>query len=102
MSDIPQKESSTTTNSPPCVRCGYCCSVGVCVYGDEGDNGECVYLEVHDKEMGTYTCTIRDEIIESEGKTAYPMFDNYCSSSMFNEVRAEVIRKKNESGHNGN
>jgi len=36
---------------------------------------------------------IRDEIIKKESNSKYPMFDNYCSSSMFNNVREKVIKE---------
>jgi len=94
MSDFSQnKNSRTAQGQPPCVRCGYCCNKRVCLIGEENDEGKCHFLEVANKELGTFSCKIRKEIIESEKDSTTPMFDNYCSGSVLNSVRNEVIRK---------
>ena len=79
-----------------CVRCGYCCSRGPCRYSvyDANKPYKCIFLENANKELGTFSCTIRDDIMDREKKSSTPMFDNYCSSSMFNFLREEVIRKQ--------
>ncbi len=94
MSDFSQnKNSRTAPGQPSCVRCGCCCNKRVCVNGVEDGFGDCRFLEVADKELGTFICRIRDVIMEAEKDSSTPMFDNYCSGSLFNDVRDEVIRR---------
>lgn len=87
-------KSRTTTGVPPCVRCGYCCNRSICSYGKNDGHGRCRFLEKDDIKIGTFKCAIRSEIMEREAGSSIPMFDYYCSSSVFNDVRDDVIRKK--------
>jgi len=95
MSDFSQnKNSRTAQRQPSCVRCGYCCSKGVCVNGMLiVSTQKCAYLKIDDEDLGTFSCTLRDKIIEAEKDSKTPMFDNYCTSSVFNTVRDAVIKK---------
>ena len=50
---------------PDCIRCGMCCMVSVCAFGEEiecGDTGECGYLSVDDDDQAVCGC---DEAIEN-------------------------------------
>lgn len=76
----------------PCVKCGYCCSKGPCSYS-KWDRDKCAFLVEEDPEKGTFICLIYKEIKEKEKDSRYPMFDCGCSSSMFNNVRANVIKR---------
>jgi hypothetical protein len=78
-----------------CVHCGYCCSKAPCSYGKVID-GKCIFLVVEDKEIGTFLCCAKSGIEERESGNKYPMFGSGCSSSMFNSVREEVLRKIHE------
>ncbi len=95
------KNSRTAAGSPPCVRCGYCCNKTICFIGEDDGVGHCRFLELADDHLMIFSCGKRTEIIESEKNSSIPMFDNYCSSSAFNTVRNEVIRKMKET-KNGN
>jgi len=75
-----------------CIRCGYCCKVGPCSYGETIEE-HCRFLMVDDSELGTYKCLIYKEIKEFEKDETWPMFDCGCSSPLFNTVRNEVIRR---------
>jgi hypothetical protein len=79
----------------PCVMCGYCCLKAACSYGEEKDS-KCRFLIEDDKKIGTYKCLIYKEIKEIEKDSKYPMFDCGCSSSLFNNVREDVIKKSNK------
>ena len=100
--------------NPPCVNSGFCCSVAPCVYGrrmtrDEKDarlyeckvgepktiDTECVYLLLPDN-MGRRFCKIYSEIKEAEKMSdeLYPMMGSGCSSTLFNEPRAQIIKNK--------
>ena len=92
MSNFPQKENSRTTEGePPCVKCGFCCHQAICCHGESDDNGMCVFLEIDDMHLGTFSCTLRSQIMDIEKGSPVPMFDNYCSSSMFNNFRDQVL-----------
>ena len=78
---------------PPCVMCGYCCTVRACGYGKFMADGKCKFLKENDPELGTFKCSLYDKIKEEEKDSKVPMFDNYCSSSVLNTVREEVIRR---------
>ncbi len=74
----------------PCVQCGFCCTRGPCSYG-KWDNvkKQCAYL-VPVQDSIKRICSKYNEIKRKE--TIYPMMDCGCSSSLFNEVRDNVIR----------
>ena len=94
MCDFSQnKNSRTAKGQPDCVRCGYCCNSGICNRGIDNGDGKCVFLEVFNEELGTFSCGIRYQIMEAEKDSNFPMFDNYCSSAFMNDIRNEVIRK---------
>ena len=81
-------------NYPPCVQCGYCCLKTPCGYGKSDSEYEgCIFLVQEDTELKTYKCSKYDEIVEKEKGSSYPMFDNYCSSSLHNTVRQAVVEK---------
>lgn len=66
----------------PCVKCGYCCSTGVCGYGEwDVDRGRCRYL------TDDNLCEKRDPIVERELATPFPMFWGGCDAPMFNTKR---------------
>lgn len=77
----------------PCVKCGYCCRVGLCSYGEMDAIGQCQFLKVDDPEMGTWKCARYNEIKRIEENSQYPMFDEYCSGSVLNTVREAIIKK---------
>jgi len=77
-----------------CVRCGYCCSKAPCSYGKLLPDGKCLFLVVEDAELGTFSCSAKSAIEKREGGSSYSMFGSGCSSTLFNTVRDEVIRKK--------
>ncbi len=92
-------KSKTVPDADPCVRCGYCCSKSICSYGEDDGNGVCRFLKLVDEKLLICACEKIGEIKEMEKDSTVPMFDNYCSSSAFNTVRNEVIRRgenKNE------
>lgn len=82
----------------PCVRCGYCCTVRPCSYGEwDKRNNRCYWLEEDDKDLGTFKCRLYDYIRIKEKLSPYPMFDNYCSSPLMNTIRENVIAKTKKS-----
>ena len=82
----------------PCLRCGYCCKKGPCHYAEWAEDKpyECIFLKLENKEVGTYSCEIRDRIIDSEKESCIPMFDDYCSCPLFNDMRDKVKERKND------
>lgn len=76
-----------------CVRCGYCCNKVICHYGEDDGEGNCRFLKLDDDHLMIFSCEKRDEIMEKEKDTTAPMFENYCSSTLFNTTRSEVIQK---------
>ena len=90
---LQKNKSRTILDADPCMRCGYCCNRRPCNYGKDDGNGKCEFLEVADKDLKIFSCGKRDEIMEAEKGSNIPMFDNYCSSSLMNTVRNEVIKK---------
>lgn len=83
-----------------CVKCGYCCTVRPCAFGelDEGGN-QCKFL-TQDK-----LCSKYNEIISlpREMWVWNPAFGEGCCASLFNTVREEKIKKdKNEREKNNN
>ena len=88
--------SETFPNTDICVRCGYCCNKRICSYGKDDGNGKCCFLKIVDKYLLVFSCTRRDEIRELEKRSNIPMFNFYCSSSLMNSEREEVIRKREE------
>ena len=83
----------TSSKTYACVQCGYCCMARPCAYGVLGEDNFCKFFKKDDEELGTYKCLIYKEIKEKEKDSKYPMFDCGCSSSLFNSMRNEVIRK---------
>ena len=93
MINIQENKSQTIPDADSCVRCGYCCNKRFCNYGEDDSNGKCKFLKVADQDLMIFSCDKRDEIMNMEKGSNVPMFDNYCSSSMFNTARDEVIKK---------
>lgn len=76
-----------------CVKCGYCCTVRACRYGEwDKIKKQCRFLTEDN------LCSKYDEISKLESQSLYPMFGSGCSSSLFNERRemkiAEMGMKK--------
>ena len=69
-----------------CVKCGYCCTVRECSYGEwDYEKQQCKYL-TDDTLCGKY-----------EDIKNVPMFFNSgCSSSLFNTVREKKIKTMKE------
>ncbi|KKM22789.1 hypothetical protein LCGC14_1621800 [marine sediment metagenome] len=89
----------------PCVQCGFCCGVGryegptICAYGESNkDKTTCRFIKIDDEELRTYKCLIYEEIKVIEEGSKYPMFGCGCSSSLFNNIRDEVIGKMKADG----
>jgi len=69
-----------------CVKCGYCCTVRPCAYGEwDEEKGQCKFLTKDN------LCSKYEEIKKAEFKCMYPMFGCGCSSSLFNERREAKI-----------
>ena len=66
----------------PCIRCGFCCCVSVCPYGDWDEvKKQCRFLTKEN------LCEKYDEIVKSPGSVISPAFGAGCSSTLFNERR---------------
>jgi hypothetical protein len=83
-----------------CVKCGYCCTVGPCLFGKwNPEKKQCEYL------TSGNLCGKYDEIMKRghHGAEISPAFGAGCSSSMFNDRRDEKIRRDRaeETGSNG-
>jgi len=99
MCDISQRKNYPAPEwRDPCVRCGYCCTKGPCCYAvyDIDKPYKCAFLEVSDEELGTFSCGIRNAIMEMEKDSKTPMFGEYCSSSAFNSIREAVIERQKD------
>jgi len=76
-----------------CVQCGYCCTRGVCPYGEWDNERQCCAFLTEDK-----LCAKYDEIVADPKSWSSPAFGAGCSSPLFNEVReakiAELIAKE--------
>lgn len=71
----------------PCVKCGWCCTKGVCGYGEwDPERERCRYL-THDN-----LCEKRDPIVERELALKYPTFWGGCDVPLGNAKRGEKIR----------
>lgn len=76
---------------PPCIQCGYCCTVRPCIFGKwNADQSKCAYLTAENK------CGKYEEIKKLEAHCKYPMFGWGCSSTLFNEVREAKIKADKE------
>ena len=74
-----------------CVKCGYCCCVGACPFGDyDPERKRCRFLDDDN------TCMIYDFIIEQPGAVICPAFGTGCSSSLFNERREQKLKEMKE------
>jgi hypothetical protein len=70
-----------------CVRCGYCCTVASCGFGEWNPTlGQCRFL------TGDNLCGKHEEIFVMEGSDVSPAFGKGCPSSLFNERRDAKIR----------
>jgi len=110
LTDAETKLLARLTHEARCVRCGFCCLKGTCSHGrasgpwvhdavDGLSRGVCVHLEVSE-DLGdgvfVYSCSIRDEIMEREKDSAFPMFGCECSSTVFNDKREAVKAAKKD------
>ena len=76
-----------------CVQCGYCCTVRSCGFASyDPEKGQCSALIEDDVNLKTYKCGEYEKIITILGHEVCPAFGAGCSSSMFNDVRNEVIK----------
>jgi hypothetical protein len=82
----------------PCVKCGYCCTVGPCAFGDwDPERRRCRHL------TDGGLCARHAEIVEAERGAAvrFPMFGCGCSSPLFNSVReAKLAETAGAEGEN--
>lgn len=98
------KEIALYKKTFPCVRCGYCCTKGVCSYAllevhrletkgvkKEETGKTCPFLIEDDPELGTFKCELYSQIVEQEENERYPMFGCGCSSPVLNTIREKVI-----------
>ena len=77
----------------PCVKCGYCCTVRACGYGEwDGKRKCCVHL-TEPNEFDQRLCGIYEKIYPIEKSFKYGFFDCGCSSSLFNDIRNNVVNK---------
>ena len=81
------------TTGPQCVRCGYCCKVAPCAFGEPDAEGSgCRHLVLQADGL-TYACARYEEIAGKPDSRLSPAFGEGCSSSLFNTMRAAVIEK---------
>jgi len=76
-----------------CVMCGYCCDKVPCCYGAPTDSGGCVFLS-EPNETGQRFCKKYKEIAADPGSWASPAFGAGCSSSLYNDVRDDVLYRQ--------
>jgi hypothetical protein len=80
----------------PCVRSGFCCKQAPCSAGDVTSDVDpsCRFLEVAREVQGVpiHRCGKHEEIVSRPGYGLLPMFGSGCSSTLFNEDRARVLR----------
>ena len=77
----------------PCVRCGHCCRVRSCGYGEwDSERGKC--KELTENEDGTFSCAMYEKIIANpEWQWAMcPAFGAGCCSA-FNSDRRAIVRR---------
>jgi len=68
-----------------CVKCGYCCRVRPCPYGDWNEEGDaCMHLTEDS------LCAIYDKLKHYK---LSPAMGTECSSPLFNRVRDRKIRE---------
>ena len=73
-----------------CVQCGYCCTIGTCVYGVWNlTKKECKFLGEENK-YGQRPCTIYDQIKDKGSPSISPFFFAGCDFLLFNEQREKV------------
>lgn len=81
----------------PCVRSGFCCKRGPCVFGLwDADKSQCAYLE-GDAQPGEegivlYRCARYEFIVQQPGHEFSPAFGAGCCSSLFNTERQKILR----------
>ena len=81
-------------NLGKCHNSGYCCTVAPCPYGQMNKQGTaCKFLSAAN-EIGQRFCEKYEEIVDAEKDNPLPMMGSGCSSTLFNEVRNEIITRK--------
>jgi hypothetical protein len=76
-----------------CVRSGFCCKKAPCPFGVwDYSLAQCRFLQ--GAGPGAYECAIHDDIIQEPDAALSPAFGTGCSSTMFNEDRDEVLRRR--------
>ena len=74
-----------------CVKCGYCCTVRPCGYGEWDDTKkQCKFLS-EPNDIGQRFCKKYSEIVKKEKDSEYSMMGCGCSSTLFNDMRNTVI-----------
>jgi hypothetical protein len=77
-----------------CVRCGFCCKLAPCGYGEvDPATGHCRHLTVTDTINGvpTHGCSRYDFIRQQPDAHISPAFGAGCSSTLFNGDRRRVL-----------
>ena len=74
-----------------CCKCGFCCTVAVCPYGEwDEKKKQCMFLTKEN------LCEKYDEIVKDPSSWLSPAFGAGCSSSLFNERREAKLRELQE------
>lgn len=86
--------------SSPCVRCGYCCKIRECAFGEWDDKkNQCKYLLGN--EPGEYACAKYEELVNNPFAKWNPAFGAGCCAPLFNSHRAKVLQKLADKSDNG-
>jgi len=75
-----------------CVQCGYCCTIGTCIYGEWDLTRNCCKYLGEENQYGQRLCTIYDQIKDKGNAHISPAFGSGCNSNLFNEQRERVKR----------
>jgi hypothetical protein len=79
---------------PPCVQCGYCCTVGPCPYGLwDHERKQCQWLN-DPNELGQRTCA---KYYKINVPGSFMAFGDGCSSTLCNTQRNKIVKKLAES-----
>ena len=78
-----------------CVQSGFCCTQAPCLYGQSRKSEtSCVYLSEPSEPFGQRFCEIYNVIKVLEKDAGLPMMGSGCSSTLFNNQRTQIIRRK--------
>lgn len=76
----------------PCVKCGYCCTVNTCFYGEwDEKRQQCAHLQEANQTRQRFR-KIWNTFEDKESDANSGMCGSGCSSTLFNSVRDAVIR----------